>query len=120
MPIEIDRDAMVVGAPELTLTYSGTVPDGERPERLFAQIVDRASGLVVGNQITPVAVTLDGRQHTVEVPLEVIAHKVTPQSDLALQVVATTTLYGEPRLGGTVDLTKISISLPTVAGYRPA
>ncbi len=120
VPIGIDRDAMVVGAPELTLTYSGTVPDGERPERLFAQIVDRATGLVVGNQITPVAVTLDGQQHTVKVPLEVIAHKVTPQSDLALQVVATTTLYGEPRLGGTVDLTKIGIKLPTVAGYRPA
>ena len=118
--VPVDRDALVVGAPQLTLTYRGTVADGDRPTRLFAQLVDRTTGLVVGNQITPVPVTLDGQEHRAEVPLEVVAHKVTPQSDLVLQVVATTTLYGTPRLDGTVDLTKVGISLPTVTGYRPA
>jgi ABC-2 type transport system ATP-binding protein len=117
--IPVEEEAMVLGAPELTLTYSGTVPDGDRPTRLFAQLVDRATGLVVGNQITPVPVTLDGAEHEVTVPLEVVAHKVTPQSDLVLQVVATTTLYGEPRLGGAVELSEVGISLPTVTGYRP-
>ncbi|UDY36873.1 alpha/beta hydrolase family protein [Dermatobacter hominis] len=120
VPIPVDREAMVLGAPELTLTYRGSVAEGDRPTRLFAQLVDRTSGLVVGNQITPIPVTLDGQEHEVEVPLEVVAHKVTPESDLVLQVVATTTLYGVPRLGGTVDLTTIDVSLPTVTGYRPA
>ena len=46
---------VVVGAPRLVLTYSGTVPAGTRPTRVFAQLVDRSTGLVLGNQVTPVA-----------------------------------------------------------------
>jgi ABC-2 type transport system ATP-binding protein len=117
--IPVDREAMVVGAPQLTLTYTGTVAEGERPTRVFAQIVDRATGLVVGNQVTPVPVVLDGEEHEVTVPLEVIAYQVSPGSDLVLQVVATTTLYGQPRLGGSVELREVAVSLPTVTGYRP-
>ena len=85
---------------------------------MFAQLVDRASGLVVGNQVTPVPVVLDGDEHTVAVPLEQVVHLVGPSSDLVLQVVATTTLYGEPRFGGSVELSKVSVELPTVTGYR--
>ena len=110
----------MLGAPEVSITYSGTSPAGERPTRLFAQIVDRATGVVVGNQITPIPVGLDGSEHTVTVPLEVIAHRVDERSDLVLQIVATTTLYGQPRLGGTVDLRDVAVSLPTVSGYRLA
>ena len=116
-------DAMVLGAPRLKLIYSGDEPTGAentagRPTRVFAQIVDTSTGLVVGNQITPVPLVLDGEEHTVEVPLEVIAHRVDPTSSLELQIVATTTLYGLPRLGGSVDLSEVSISLPTVTGYE--
>lgn len=117
--IPVTADAMVLGAPELSITYTGTVAAGERPTRLFAQIVDRATGVVVGNQITPIPVQLDGEEHSVAVPLEVIAHRVGPDSDLQLQVVATTTLYGEPRLDGVVELREITVSLPTVTGFRP-
>ena len=63
-------------------------------------------------------VELDGKVHTVKAPLEVVAHKVGPQSDLVLQLVATTTLYGTPRLGGSVEVQQASISLPTVTGYQ--
>ena len=116
--IPVQRDAMVLGAPALTVRYSGPSPTGERPTRMFAQLVDRSTGLVVGNQITPVPVELDGKVHTVKAPLEVVAHKVGPQSDLVLQLVATTTLYGTPRLGGSVEVQQASISLPTVTGYQ--
>ena len=119
VPVTVEDDAMVVGAPELTLTYSGTVPDGERPTRVFAQLVDDTTGVVLGNQITPVPLTLDGGTHEVTVPLEVVAHAVTAGSSLTLQIVATTTAYGEPRLGGSVELTEIAISLPVVTGYEP-
>lgn len=118
VPIPVGGDALVLGAPELELTYSGTAPPGERPTRLFAQIVDRAAGLVIGNQITPVEVTLDGARHQVKVPLEIIAQKVAPTSRLELQIVATTTSYAQPRLGGTVDVSEARISLPTVKGYQ--
>ncbi len=116
--IPVTADAMVLGPPELSITYAGTAATGERPTRLFAQLVDRATGVVVGNQITPVPVVLDGEERSVAVPMEVVAQRVGPDSDLQLQVVATTTLYGEPRLGGTVDLRSITVRLPTVTGFR--
>ena len=47
--------AHIVGAPTLRLTYTGTVPAGTRPTRVFAQLVDPSTGLVLGNQITPIA-----------------------------------------------------------------
>ena len=62
-------------SPKLTLTYSGTTPPGDRPTRVFAQLVDDAQDVVVGNQITPIAVQLDGSSHTIAV-LET-SHAVT-------------------------------------------
>ena len=69
VPITFDRDALVVGAPTLELTYTGTVPAGERPTAVFAQLVDDATGLVLGNQVTPVPLVLDGAEHTATVPV---------------------------------------------------
>ena len=34
----------IAGPPKLTITYTGTTPAGEKPTRVFAQIVDDASG----------------------------------------------------------------------------
>ncbi|MCU1388305.1 MAG: X-Pro dipeptidyl-peptidase, partial [Ilumatobacteraceae bacterium] len=113
-------DTVLVGAPELSLTYSGTVADGDRPTRVFAQLVDDATGLVLGNQITPIEVTLDGQSRTTSVPLEMIAFTAHPASTLTLQVVATTTAYAQPRLGGSIAFTAISITLPAVSGATPA
>ena len=73
---------------------------------------------MVGKQITPIPVVLDGATHEVIVPLEVVSHLVRPGTTLTLQLVATTTAYGEPRLGGTVDLSDIAVSLPVVQGYE--
>ena len=109
-----DRSALVVGAPRLQLTYSGTVPDGPQPEAVFAQLVDTSSQKVVGQQITPVALQLDGKEHTVKVDLEMIAFAATAGQSMTLQLVATTSAYATPRLGGSVDFSTIRISLPTV------
>ena len=67
------RSAVVVGAPTLTLSYTGTTPAGVRPTRVFAQLVDDKTALVLGNQITPIEVVLDGKPHQVTVPLEIVA-----------------------------------------------
>lgn len=114
-----DAPVLVVGAPELTLTYRGEVEDGDRPTRVFAQLVDSATGLTVGNQVTPIEVTLDGDEHTAEVELEVIAQSLTPDSELTLQLVATTVAYAEPRLGGSVTFESVDVSLPTAADLTP-
>ncbi len=108
--------AVIVGAPELTLDYSGTTPDGPRPTRVFAQLIDEATGQALGNQITPIEVTLDGQVHTVIVPLEAVAYTATAATKLTLQIVATTTAYAQPRFGGSIDFSKVSVSLPTGTG----
>jgi len=113
--ISFDSPAVVIGAPQLKLSYQGTTPAGVRPTRVFAQLVDKTTGVVVGNQLTPIKVTLDGKPHTLTVPLEVIAFTARAGSRLTLQLVATSTAYAQPRLGGTIDFTKIDVSLPTAA-----
>ena len=124
VPVELGADALVIGAPQLQLTYSGTTPDGEQPTRLFAQLVDDTTGLVLDNQVTPIALELDGAQHTVAVPLEIVSYAASAGSSVTLQLVATTVAYATPRLGGSVELEEISISLPVVDGMtlaeRPA
>lgn len=113
------RSAVVVGAPQLQLTYRGTTPPGPRPERVFAQLIDESTGLVLGNQITPVDVTLDGHSHSTSVPLEMVAFTGKPGDHIELQLVATTVAYGTPRLGGSVQFTHIHIALPVASGITP-
>ncbi|MDQ1467976.1 MAG: type transport system ATP-binding protein [Actinomycetota bacterium] len=105
--------SMVVGAPQLRLTYRGTVKAGRRPSRVFAQLVEPKTGLVLGNQITPIDVTLDGREHTITVPLEMVAYRAEPGGSLLLQLVATTVAYSQPRLDGSIEMSA-HLVLPVV------
>ncbi len=113
------RSALVLGAPDLRVTYHGTSPPGVRPTRVFAQLVDESTGLVLGNQITPVQVTLDGKIHSTVVPLEMVVFAARPGARLELQLVATTVAYAQPQLGGSVDFTEVHLSLPTSADLTP-
>ena len=105
----------LLGAPKLTFTYSGTLPEGTTgQQRVFAQLVDSSTGIVLGNQITPIKVVLDGRSHRATVPMEAVAFAAKPGAKLTLQLVATTVLYAKPALGGTVRFSTIRVSIPTV------
>ena len=115
-----DTDGLVLGAPELRFTYSGTTPAGSRPTRVFAQLVDDDTGIVVGNQITPIEIDLDGAAHEAAVDLESVAFHARPGHTLTLQIVATTPAYAEPRLGGSIDMSAIELTLPVATGLKPA
>lgn len=110
--VATEESALLLGAPKISFTYTGTLPEGETDGRVFAQLVDDDTDLVLGNQVTPIKVTLDGEQHTIELPLEVIAHYLDASSSLTLQIVATTTAYATPPLGGSIDITDLSLDLP--------
>jgi len=111
--VPIARTAVLVGPPTLSMTYSGTVAPGARPTRVFAQLVDPATQIVVNNQITPIPVILDGKFHSVTVPLETIGYTAKAGSSLELQLVATTVAYITPRLGGTINFSRVRVDLPT-------
>jgi len=107
--------ALVVGAPRLSLTYRGLAGSGT-PVRtyIYAQIVDDATGKLLGNQVTPIPVTLDGAGHTVSEPLEIIAATDRPGEHLRLQIAASTVAYETQRTTGAIDLSRVHIVLPTV------
>ncbi len=101
--------AHVIGEPTLKLTYSGLAAPGQT--HVYAQILD-GSGRVVGNQATPIPVTLDGLPHTIERPLEAIASEAVAGSRYRLQITPATTLYTLQRSAGTVTFGRIEIALP--------
>jgi ABC-2 type transport system ATP-binding protein len=102
----------VVGFPHLTLTYTGTA----LPARtwLYGQILDNVTGRVVGVQVTPIPVNLDGAQHTVSIDLNPIATRATSASRYTLQLMAGSVIFGDQRSTGAVTVDKAQISLPVI------
>ncbi len=100
----------IVGAPKLTLTYSGLGTS----RHVYAQIVDKQTGLVLGGIVTPIPVTLDGQTRTVTVPLEAIAYTAPPGAELTLQVVSTATPYLNFFTFGGINISSMQLALPTV------
>jgi hypothetical protein len=103
----------MLGEPTLTLSYSGTAASSDA--RVYAQIVDNASHLVLGNQTTPIPVTLDGAPHTLTIPLEAIAADVTAGKSYTLQLTDGSNLYFAARQPGLVNFSAVRLSIPTVA-----
>lgn len=112
------RESLVVGAPTVKLTYSGTASLSDA--RIYGQVVDDASGKVLGNVVTPVPVTLDGQTHTVTRPLEIVAHTLKAGQTLTVQLVANTTAYFQQRAAGAVSISAAEVSLPLVDPARAA
>jgi hypothetical protein len=108
----------LIGAPRVTLTYRGTAV----PARtfLYAQLVDASSGRVVGGQVTPIPVVLDGRTRSIERSLEVIAAHSVVGSSYKLQLTPGTPVYAPQRSVGLVDLRQITATLPLVDATRSA
>ncbi|HEV2311161.1 MAG TPA: CocE/NonD family hydrolase [Acidimicrobiia bacterium] len=117
--VKFEANALVLGSPVLSFSYSGVTPKGVRPTRVFAQLVDDSTGIVLGNQVTPIAVTLDGATHRVGVSLESIVFSAAPGDTLTLQLASTGQGYAVPRLGGHIRFTSINLSLPTAVGLQP-
>jgi ABC-2 type transport system ATP-binding protein len=104
------RTRLLMWAPTLTITYSGTA--SKRSTRVFAQLVDDANGEVLGHQITPVPVTLDGKRHTLSLPLEIVAAAVTRGEHVTLQITSSTDAYASQRALGTIHFTRVAIEIP--------
>jgi ABC-2 type transport system ATP-binding protein len=99
----------LVGAPTLEFTYSGWGTN----RHVYAQLVDDTTGLVLGNQVTPIPVTLDGEEHVVKVSLEQIAHTLAPHQTVTLQIVASAVEYQTLWSSGKLTVSSIKLSLPT-------
>ncbi|MGI9162964.1 MAG: S15 peptidase family protein [Mycobacterium sp.] len=99
--------SQIVGAPQVSFTYSGLGTS----RAVFAQLVDTATGRVVGNQVSPVPVTLDGQTRTVSVPMYDIAYTVETGDSLTLQITSSATLY-ENSSFGVINIWNPQLDLP--------
>ncbi len=99
----------IVGEPQLNLTYSGTGVG----DHLYAQLVDDTTGLVLGNQVTPIPVTLDGKTHTTTIALQPVAHTLRPGETVTLQLLAWSADFASNRTLGELTVEGMRISLPT-------
>jgi ABC-2 type transport system ATP-binding protein len=100
----------VVGSPELTFSYQGLGTAGH----IFAQIIDNETGMVLGNAVTPISVELDGRIHTVTVPLHSIAYTMKPGTSVTLQLTNAAMPFDNITSFGLVNVSDVQLSLPTV------
>lgn len=100
---------VVVGAPQLTLRYRGT----GIARHVYAQLVDDSTGMVLGSQVTPIPVTLDGQTHSISIPLEPVAHALKPGQTVTVQLVASSTTYATATAFGSLRVTDMLLTLPT-------
>ncbi|MGW0160555.1 CocE/NonD family hydrolase [Mycobacterium sp. NPDC003323] len=105
----------IVGAPTLTMTYSGLGTS----RHVFAQIVDRSTDRVVGNIASPIPVRLDGGRHTVTVDMEAIAYTLNPGDDLVLQIVDSATSFANGTAYGLIHISDVTLDLPVAADVIP-
>ncbi|HET8929273.1 MAG TPA: CocE/NonD family hydrolase [Acidimicrobiales bacterium] len=117
VPVDLTGEPrLVLGAPQLDLGYTCTLDaEATKPTRVFAQLVDDATGRVVGNQITPIAITCDGLLHQASLSMEDVAFAAAKDAKLTLQLVASTVAYAVPQMGGNVDFSRIELTIPTVS-----
>jgi ABC-2 type transport system ATP-binding protein len=105
--------AELVGAPTLTVGYQGLAEAGSVSDtRVYAQLVDGDE--VLGDQVTPIPVRLDGRFHSLTLPLQAIAALARPGASLTLQLTASCAGFQVQPAIGAIRFSTIRVSVPTV------
>ncbi len=109
VPLTVPADSQVVGAPTLSFTYHGV----GNSRAVFAQIVDDSTQLVLGQNVTPVPVTLDGKTHQVSIDLNDVVYTYggTAPGNLTLQITSSAVPYENSSIG-TIDISDVIVSLP--------
>ena len=102
----------IAGAAELSFTYSG-IGTGRF---IYAQLVDDQApdGRVVGNLVTPVPVTLDGKTRDVTIDMSNVVYTAEPGDTLTLQITSSSTAYEKFGSFGVINVSDVQLSVPTV------
>lgn len=98
----------IAGAPTVSFSYTGLGTS----RTIYAQLVDNTTGLVLGNNVTPIPVTLDGRAHSITIPIEDIAYTVLDGDSLTLQLTSSAANYENLYTLGLMNISDLRIDLP--------
>ena len=118
-----DQTTYYVGAPKVTLEYSGLGTS----RNVYAQLVDNTTGRVLGNIVSPIPVILDGTTRTVDVDMEAIAYTMSPPDpndpnaipdSLTLQIFDSATAFENFTSYGVVNVKSVGLTLPTATNVQ--
>ena len=117
--IDSDQPSVVVGAPKVSFTYSGR----GNAKAVYAQVVDNATGQVLGNIDTAIPIILDGKEHTIDsfaiANIVYTAPGLGGNNTLTLQIVGNSSLYKNNAVIWSMDISKVAVSLPTTSTAAP-
>ena len=110
--VDVPVGSHIAGAPTVSFNYSGRGTS----RFVFGQVVDPSTGLVLGNLVTPIPVTLNGQTHTATISLADVAWTSTPtDNQLQLQLTTSATAFWNFTSFGSIDISNVAVSLPIVA-----
>ena len=111
IPVEVPVGTQVVGAPTVTFTYAGL----GTTRAVYAQVVNNATGLVLGNVVTPLAVRLDGREHTQTFTLSDIVFTSDPllaSEGLTVQITSSALAFENLTSFGLMNISNVTVAMP--------
>jgi ABC-2 type transport system ATP-binding protein len=109
--VEVPVGTQVVGAPTVSFTYAGL----GTTRAVYAQVVNNATGLVLGNVVTPLAVTLDGRERTQTFTLSDIVFTYDPTlagEGLTVQITSSATAFENLTSFGLMNISNVQVTMP--------
>jgi ABC-2 type transport system ATP-binding protein len=108
--VTVPTGTQVVGAPTVSFTYQGL----GTTRAVYAQIINDATGQVLGNVVTPVPVRLDGKTHTLTMDLSDIVYTYDPAGTggLTVQITSSATAYENFTSFGLMKISDVTVTLP--------
>ncbi|WP_427118177.1 alpha/beta hydrolase family protein [Pseudarthrobacter scleromae] len=108
----------MTGEPVLTMTYTGNaLLLSPKETHVYAQVIDKDRGTVIGKLATPIPVLLDGQPHVITRPLETLGYTLTPETHLEVQIIAGSGGYAPQSAAGTLAVGQAKVDFPlTVSG----
>jgi len=108
--VTVPTGTQVVGAPTVSFTYQGL----GTTRAVYAQIINDATGQVLGNVVTPVPVRLDGKTHTLTMDLSDIVYTYDPAGTggLTVQITSSATAFENFTSFGLMKISDVTVTLP--------
>lgn len=104
---QLPSGTQVVGSPTVSFTYRGS----GTARTVFVHITGPGSDKVLGNVVTPIPVTLDGKQRSVSVPLGDIVYTAESASSLSIKILSSSAAFASSG-SGRVAVSDVSVAIP--------
>jgi ABC-2 type transport system ATP-binding protein len=104
---QVAAGAQIAGSPTMSFTYLGK----GTARAVYVQVADASTKKVLGNVVTPIPVTLDGKQRTVSIPLGDLVYTANGASSLSITIMSSSSAFASSGTGR-IAISNISVSIP--------